>query len=133
MSERLGSMFIVQATAMKGVSVEKLGAALEAALRDAIKTPPSEEELVRAKNTFKKGFYHRLESIGDRASLIGTYFLHTGRGNFLEEDYVRYEVATSKSVAEAATRFVTPSKMFRLDATVGKKSETAEVVGKTEK
>ncbi len=125
-SEKLSSSFVIMATAAPGVSLDQLQKALEAALAKALATPPTERELERAQNAFKKGFYARIEGVDSRASLLANYYLHTGRADFLAEDLDRYVDATSASVHEAARRYMDPSRYVRLDFVPGERSAPVE-------
>lgn len=115
LSQRLSSMYVIQATAAPGQSVESLYEALLASLNEALATPPSAEELVRSVNAYRKGFYERVEGVQSRASLLATYVLHTGEADFLERDLARYTSATPETVHEAARRLLDPSRAVRLD------------------
>jgi zinc protease len=121
-SEKLSSSFVIMATAAPGVSIEKLQSALEEALKKALATPPTERELERAQNAFKKGFYQRIEGVDSRASLLANYYLHTGRADFLGEDLGRYVNATATTVHEAARRYMDPQRFVRLDFVPGERS-----------
>lgn len=130
-SAKLTSMFVVEATAAPGVSIEQLATALNAALGEAITTPPTDKELTRARNAFKKDFFHRVEGIGERAHLIGSYFLHTGKGDYVAPDYNRYLAATPASVVAATKRFIHPEQAVRLDFIPGKKDAPVRDISKS--
>jgi zinc protease len=121
MSLRLSGMYVIEATAAPGVSADSLAAALDKALGEALQTVPSESELIRAQNSYKKDFFHRVEGIGEKASLIGSYFLHTGKGNYVPEDYSRYVDAKPAGILEAAKKYLAPERRLRLDFIPGKK------------
>jgi predicted Zn-dependent peptidase len=125
-SEKLSSSFVIMATAAPGVSLDQLESALGAALKKALAAPPSERELERAQNAFKKGFYSRIEAVDSRASLLANYYLHTGRADYLGEDLGRYVKATSASVHEAARRYMDPQRYVRLDFVPGERSAPVE-------
>ncbi len=118
-SERLSSQFVIMVTAAPGVTIDQLYAAVEKALKKALATEPTARELERAQNTFKKGFYQRIEASDARASMLANYYLHTGRADFLAEDLARYVQATPKSVHEAASRYLDPKRFVRLDFVPG--------------
>jgi zinc protease len=114
-SQRLGSTFVIQVTAAPGVSIDKLYASLERALTQALATPPSADEVERSRNAYKKGFYERVEGVASRASLLGTYFLHTGKGEYLDKDLERYLKATPDAVWETAKKYLDLKHFARLD------------------
>ncbi|MBX3131667.1 MAG: insulinase family protein [Polyangiaceae bacterium] len=125
-SMQLGSFYVVQATAAPGVSLQKLAAELTAALQTALATPPTADELLRAKNGYKKEFYQRLESALSRTSTLATYYQHTGKGDYLPQDLARYESASAADVQRAASEWLPLDKVVRIDIVAGKKSTTGE-------
>ncbi|MEZ4224297.1 MAG: pitrilysin family protein [Polyangiaceae bacterium] len=125
-SMRLGSFYVVQATAAPKVSVEQLEKALKKALTDALAKPPSADELARAKNGYKKDFYERLESVVSRASTLATYYQHTGSADYLERDLARYMDADAQRVHDAAKRWLKLDGYLRLDIVPGAKAGGAQ-------
>ncbi|MEY2931169.1 MAG: hypothetical protein RL033_1918 [Pseudomonadota bacterium] len=121
MSQALSSTFVVDATAAPGQSVEALYAELSKALTKALATPPSAAELGRAVTAYKKGFYESIEGVQSRASTISAYFLHTGKGDYLQQDLGRYVDATPEKVLQVAKQVIQLDKAVRLDILPGKK------------
>ncbi len=121
-SMRLGSFYVVRATAAPKVSVEKLEKALRKALTDALATPPTADELARAKNGYKKDFFQRLESVVSRASTLATYYQYTGNADFLAKDLARYTQPTSSQVHSAAKQWLKLDGHVRLDIVPGPKA-----------
>jgi predicted Zn-dependent peptidase len=115
MSQKLSSAYVIQATAAPGQSLDSLYTELMSSLTQALATPPSEEELARAINGYKKSFYQRVEAVQSRASLLATYALHTGNGDYLEQDLARYTQATPASVHAVARQWLNPKAFVRLD------------------
>ncbi len=125
-SEKLSSSFVIIATAAPGVSADKLESALKAALHEALAKPPTERELERAQNAFKKSFYQRIEAVDSRASMLANYYLHTGRADYLAEDLQRYVAATPTSVHDVAKRYLDTQRFVRLDFVPGGRNVPAE-------
>jgi len=128
MSERLNGAYVIQATAAPGVDLNVLAQAIKQELSSALSTPPTESELSRAKNDYKKGFYHRLESYEARADLIGTYFLHSGHGEYMNKDFSRYQTANSVDVQAAGKRYLLEQHFVRLDFVPGSKATPIKVM-----
>jgi len=120
-SQALSSVYVVEATAAPGQSVDALYAALVEALKKAMSAPPTDAELGRAISAYKKGFYGRVEGVQSRASTISNYFLHTGKGDYLQQDLARYVEATPDKVFQAAKRVIDLDHAVRLDIVPGKK------------
>jgi zinc protease len=115
MSQRLTSAYVIQATAAPGQTIDALYDELISSLTKALATPPSDEELARAVNGYKKSFYQRVEAVQSRASLLATYVLHTGSADYLAQDLARYTQATPASVHAVARQWLNPSAFVRLD------------------
>lgn len=120
-SQGLSSFFVVEATAAPGKSVDVLYTELIGALTRALEAPPTAAELSRAVSAYKKDFYSRIEAVQSRASTLLTYYLHTGRADYLDEDLKRYVGASAESVHQAAKRHLKLEKFVRLDIIPGGK------------
>jgi zinc protease len=125
-SQALSSVYVIEATAAPGISVQTLYSELLAALSTAIATPPSDAELARAVSGYKKSFYGRVEAVQSRASTLGSYFLHTGRADYLAQDLKRYVEATPANVHQAAKQYLNLEKFVRLDIIPGKKEPSTD-------
>jgi zinc protease len=120
-SQALSSMYVIEATAAPGQTVDALYNALIEAVKKALAAPPTDAELQRAISAYKKSFYGRIEAVQSRASTISNYFLHTGKGDYLQQDLARYTEATPQKVFEAAKRVIDLDHATRLDIVPGKK------------
>lgn len=120
-SQGLSSYFVVEATAAPGKTVDTLYTELMGALTRALDAPPTAAELSRAVSAYKKGFYSRIEAVQSRASTLLTYYLHTGRADYLEQDLKRYVDPSPESVHQAAKRYLNLAKLVRLDIIPGVK------------
>ena len=120
-SQGISSYFVVEATAAPGKTVETLYTELMGALTRALEAPPTAAELSRAVSAYKKGFYSRIEAVQSRASTLATYYLHTGRTDYLEQDLNRYVDASAESVHQAAKRYLNLEKFVRIDIIPGAK------------
>jgi zinc protease len=109
MSQDLGSMFLVVATPKPGVPLERLEKEIDEEIARLAATPPSEEELTRAKNKYEAGAIFGLEPVGGfggRAATLASYYLRTGDPGYLDQDLARYRRATAAEVSDAARRFL---------------------------
>ncbi len=121
-SMALGSFFVVQATAAPGKSVDELWAALSPALKTALETPPTEDEISRVVNGWRKSFYARVESVLRRAQLLSTYYALVGTPNHLAQDMARFTELDSKAVHAEAKKWVTDT-FLRIDILPGKAAQ----------
>ncbi|MEM9691132.1 MAG: pitrilysin family protein [Myxococcota bacterium] len=114
-SMALSSMFVVQATAAPGVSVQKLSDALRVSLEKALQTPPTKDEFDRVLNGWKKSFFGRVESVISKATTISTYEHIAGNANYLNADLERYTALTPESVLAQVKRYIDPEKALAID------------------
>jgi len=125
-SMQLGSFYVVQVTAAPDKSVGQLEKALLSELTAALSKPPSDDEMLRAVNGYKKSFYQRIESVISRAGTLSTYYHSTGKGDYLSEDLRRYTGATPASVHAAAQKWLDLSRYGRIDIVPGPKAGGTE-------
>lgn len=121
MSQKLNGVYVIQATAAPGTEIGELAAAVQEELQAALTRLPTESELNRARNNYKKNFFEQLQTFSDRASLLGTYFLHTGKGDYVKQDYARYLSPNAEAVLAAGKEFLNFENAVRLDFVPGKK------------
>ena len=105
-SMALGSFFVVQAIAAPGKTVEELHTALTAAIDQALATKPTETEMSKSVNGWKKSFYGRVESVLSRAQLLSNYFHLKGNANYLATDLGRYTTINADSVFKASSHYL---------------------------
>ncbi len=127
-SSQLGSVFVVQATAAEGKSVEELTKALTLALAKAFETPPTKDEFERALNSWKKSFFHRVEDVLSRAQLLSTYYHLAGRADYLKEDLARYTRLTPADL-HGTSQFIDLDNYVRIDITPGAKPQISDTMG----
>ncbi len=106
--------FVIMATAAPGKTIDELSAAVDAAITAALATPPSEDEMTRSLNGWRKSFYGRAESVLSRAQTLSTYFHFTGKPDFLAQDLARYTSLDAAKVHAAAQTYL-GKKRVRLD------------------
>ena len=124
-SMAMSGFFVVSATAAPGKTVADLEAALKAALAAARKTPPTDDEMARVINGWRKSFFGRAESVISRASTLSNYYHLTGSADFLAGDLARYTELTARKVHDDATKWLSRSHL-RVDIVPGAKSEEAK-------
>lgn len=121
-SQKLNGMYVVQATAAPGTSVDELAIAIREELEETLDKPLSDSEITRARNDYKKRFFEGLQTYEARAGTLGSYFLHTGTGDYVGKDYERYVKATPEGVLAAGKKYLDFDHVVRLDFVPGKKS-----------
>ena len=125
-SMRLSSFYVIQATAAPGKSLQELETALLKELQKALATPPTDDEMKRAVNGYKKEFFQRVEGVVSRASTLSTYYHFTGKGDYLAQDLARYTSATPTSVHETTKKWLDLGHYVRIDIVPGAKAGGAQ-------
>ena len=113
-SMQLGGFFVLQATAAPGKTLDDLRVAVDAALATALASPPTDQEMTRVINGWKKSFYGRIESVLSRAQLLSNYYHITGSPDYLNKDLARYTSLDAASVHAEANRWLS-AKRVRID------------------
>ena len=114
-SRQLGSSFVVQATAAPGVKLKDLEKELRAALEKALATPPTDDEMKRVVNGWRKSFYGRVESVISRATLLSTYYHFTGEADYLAKDLERYTKLSAQDVHASTKKHIKLDRYLRID------------------
>jgi len=106
-SRRLGSQFVVWATAREGTDVEAMQVALDKALAAAIEAI-TEDDVERAVRAFERAFVSRLQSVADRASLLNDYLFDPGDPDYVTRDLARYTALNAETVRRVAREVLRP-------------------------
>jgi zinc protease len=108
-SQDLSSIFVVEAIAQPGVSLDDLEKAIDAELGKITAAPPSLAEVKRAQNQFETGFVARLQSVPAQAALLNQYQQNVGDPGYAEKDLARYRAATPGSIQATARQVLGPN------------------------
>lgn len=101
-SQRLSSLFLIEATPAEGHTLDELQQAIEEELARLASEGPTAEELERARNQVEMDFLRRLESLQARASALNSYHYNTGDPAYAAQDLARYRAATQDTLRAAA-------------------------------
>ena len=110
-----GSQFRIDVTLRPGRTPEEARAAVDAVLADLHKTPITQEELDRARNSIESSMVRGLEKLGGfsgRADLLQRYNLFLGDPGKLGWDVLRYRQATIESVTRAMNTHLTDKRLI---------------------
>ncbi len=108
-SREIGGLFMIEATAREGRTLDELEAAIDEELRRALDGGIRGDELARAKTAYEAGFVRGLERIGGfsgRAGALNRYNTYLGDPGRVEWDLARYARATAADVTRAAREHV---------------------------
>lgn len=121
-------LFIAYATPEKQPLVKISGRA-EGVLADLIASPPTPEELDRARRQLRSGFLDGLEVLTDRAEWMADCYHLTGRPDCLADQWKRYEAVTSDDLVRVARTYLVPER--RISLSVVPKGDGGQIPGAT--
>lgn len=105
-SNRLGSMFVIEATAASGHTVDELVASIDDELAKLRASGVSADELDLVRTGWEVSFYGRISTIQGKAEALNGYNMVTGTPGYLSQDLARYRAATPATVSDALRTWV---------------------------
>jgi predicted Zn-dependent peptidase len=100
-SNKLQSMYVIEATAAAGHTADELVAEIDRVLAEVQKAGVPAADLAAAQTEYLVQFYGQLATIQAKANLLNGYFLQTGDAGYLAKDLARYQGASADSVSAA--------------------------------
>lgn len=101
-SRRLGSQFMLYATARSGHTLDEIEQAIDEAIWNLQREPALDREVERLVNGYETSFYERLESVLTRADLLASYQFYTGNPDYFQEDLARFRAIDGSDLSAAA-------------------------------
>ena len=108
-SQALGSVFMLQATARPGKSLDEIQLVIDEEIDRLAATPPEARELERVRNAIEATFLRRAERVGGmygKADQMNAYYTSTGTPDFFEEDLSRYRALDATDISSAVQSFL---------------------------
>ena len=131
----LGSAFQIEVTARPGHTAEELEKALDEELTAFRTTPPTADELERARNTIETniiGGLERLGGFGGIADRLNSYNHYLKDPGYLEQDILRYRAVTPASVLAFAKSQLTPTSRAIVHAVPGTPAAPSQLPSSSE-
>jgi zinc protease len=125
-SQELSGEFFIQATTSKGVETARVSEAISQEIAAIKKTPPSDEEMERARNQIETHFVRTLErtgGFGGRADQLNYFNVLAGDPALVTTYPDRYKSVTAEQVSSAASQFLGGR---RVELTVSPKEKSGE-------
>jgi predicted Zn-dependent peptidase len=107
--------FSVMAVLTQKGKLPEVEAAIEAQLTRLRDTPPTEQELEKAKRQLRASFVFGLQTNMGRAIQLGEFETNFGDARLLAHELARYLAVTPKDVQAAAQRWLTPERASRVE------------------
>jgi zinc protease len=125
-SQRLGSMFVITATAKPGEGLDSLLTVIDGELARLAAEPPTAVELERAVNKAEAAAIFGLEPVGGfggRAASLNHYYFETGDPGFFVRDVGRYRALAPDDVRRVAATYLKPEARVVLSVVPRESSE----------
>ncbi|MBT6178952.1 MAG: insulinase family protein [Deltaproteobacteria bacterium] len=101
-SSQLGSTYRIVATAAPGKDIADVQKAIDEEVAILLRDGPTDEEVERAKNAWKKSFFQSIESVAGKAGMLHRYNHYLGKTDWVADDLKRYMNITKESVSKWA-------------------------------
>jgi zinc protease len=108
-AQEIGGKFTITVTAAPGRTLDEIEPLVWEEVEKVRATPPSDEEVERARTTILADKLRGLERIGGfggKSDLLANYQTFLGDPNFLEKDFARYYAVTPAAIHAAARRWL---------------------------
>jgi len=106
-SAKLTGTFIIVSTAKPNVELDLIKKEIFAQLEKIISEGVKDEELQKAKNSFKSSFVYALQKLDNVVDHMNYYNFHLNEPNSFAYDLDRYESITADDVVDAAKKYLT--------------------------
>ncbi len=126
-SSKLGSQFILSATARSGHTLAELETIINEEIALLKKTPPSLREVERARNQYEASFIERLESNNSKADMLNNYYYLTGNPDYFNEDLARYFSVDPADISTIAAAYLKEGERVVISFVPKGKTELAAV------
>lgn len=123
----LGSVFGIEIVARPGKSLEEIEALVDAELAGLAQTPPSAEEIQRARAAIETGLFTRMEKVATLADLVNHYNQMAGDPAFVGKDMARYDAVTPASLSATVAKLLRKDARVVVQALPGEQKLAAEV------
>lgn len=106
-SAKLTGTFIIVSTAKPNIELDLIKKEIFAQLERLISEGVKDEELQKAKNSFKSSFIYALQKLDNVVDHMNYYNFHLNEPNSFTYDLNRYESITADDVVDAAKKYLT--------------------------
>jgi predicted Zn-dependent peptidase len=113
-SNKLASIFIIEATAAEGHTTDEVVAGVDAILTDLRANAPTAEEIDVARVNWEARFYDGLIGIQSKADRLNAYNMTAHDPGYLEKDLARYQGVTTQSVQRTMRTWLIPDRRLLL-------------------
>ena len=119
------SIFILNATARPGHSLDELLSAIDTEIAKIMEAPPSLRELQRVVNQRELSTLRSFQSLNRKADALNQYYYYTGNPDYANEDFSRYTAISVEDLSAMARRYLDPEKRVLLSVVPEGQTELA--------
>lgn len=123
----LGSVFNIEIVAQPGKSLEEIEKLVDDEVTRLSQTPPTPDEMARARASIETGLLTRLEKVQGLADQINYYNQQAGDPNYMAKDLGRYQSATAAQVRDIVAQQLKRQSRVVVFATPGEQRLAPEV------
>jgi zinc protease len=116
-SSRLGSVFVISATARPGETLDKIRQVIDEEIEKLKAAPADEREMARAMNQIEASFFRAMERVGGfggKADQLNGYYTRTGMPDYFEEDLARYRSLSAADIQSATAMYLPKDRRIEL-------------------
>ena len=124
-SRSMGSIFILNATARPGHSLDELLSAVDTEIAKIMEEPPAPRELQRVVNQRELSTLRSFQSLNQKADALNQYYYYTGNPDYANEDFSRYTAISVEDLSAMARRYLDPEKRVLLSVVPEGQTELA--------
>jgi zinc protease len=116
-SSRLGSVFVISATARPGETLDKIRQVIDEEIEKLKAALADEREMARAMNQIEASFFRAMERVGGfggKADQLNGYYTRTGMPDYFEEDLARYRSLSAADIQSATAMYLPKDRRIEL-------------------
>ena len=110
-TNEIAGTFQITATARPGKSLDEIEKEINAEIERIKTTPPSVDEIARAKNSIESQTIFGLQTVLGKAGQLTNYAGYVGKPNYFQADLDRYSKVTAADVQRVANTYLTANRL----------------------
>ncbi len=105
-SKKFSSEFYLVADARQGIGLTQLEKIIQEEINIVKMQNPQEREMQRTINQMESNFVQQMESAGDKANQMNSYYYYTGNPDYFNEDLQRFKAIGASDISAVAQRYL---------------------------
>ena len=105
-SKKFSSEFYLVADARQGIGLTQLEKIIQEEINTLKMQNPQEREMQRTINQMESNFVQQMESAGNKANQLNSYYYYTGNPDYFNEDLQRFKAIGASDISAVAQRYL---------------------------